>query len=153
MSKIITILALILLGSISLSISAAQDNQVAHKKHHSHPKETTEPVRNEDWYLSQARKSEQFKAIALERDGASFLPENMLVDHPMQQATTSNHPVDKNNQNIQGLLKKNSSLADPHKITFLFVPPIPNNKLFDNKIIDLQNRSDLHPSLMLLWKE
>ncbi len=148
MLKITTILALILLGSSSLAISAPQEKPANHHKHHAHRKKITGPVKNEEWYLNQARESQRFKAIALESDSADFLPENMMLDHLMQQVPHSNHPVDESNKNSNGAFKNNSTLANPNEITILFVPVIPNNKL-----IDLQNRPDLHPTLMLLWKE
>jgi len=104
------------------------------------------PVRNGDWYLNQARESGQFKSFA--REGGSFLNRPMTDDQLLKQATVSNHSVDVNNQEVTGSMKKNSSLANPNEITFMFIPPIPNNKL-----IDLPSRLDLHPTFMLLWKE
>lgn len=147
MSKIV-VLAFILFGSSCLDVYAAQSKQQIHKKHHAHSKEITIPVRTEEWYLSKARESERFKAIALESETDNFLPSDMMLDHLNPHATIFNQPVDEANKNMNGFFKKNSALADPNKVIFMFLPPIPNNKL-----IDIQNRMDLHPTFILLWKE
>jgi len=137
-------LAILLLPG--LGFCESKDKKVPHKKSHSQRKNITMPVRNGEWYLDQARESERFKSIA--SGGGSFLNRQMTDDQLVKQATISNRPVDANNQEVTGSVKKNTSLANPNEINFMFIPPIPNNKL-----IDLPGRLNLHPTFMLLWKE
>jgi hypothetical protein len=135
MSKIITILALIFLGTISLDAYAAQDAQDAPVKHRLHDKVKAKPVRNQEWYLQQIRESDRFKAIALESDDAK----SATVDHLVQQTTISDQPI----VETEGVAK-----IDPSKFNFMFVPPFINHKL-----MDLQSRPDVYPTFMMTWNE
>jgi hypothetical protein len=148
MPRISFLLMLALLLSLSSAFSESLDKKAPHKKSHSHRKEITMPVRNGEWYLNQARESGQFKSFARESGQEDFLNRKMSDDQLLKQATVSNRRADANNQEVRDSVKKNSSLANPNEITFLFIPPIPNNKL-----IDLPSRLDSHPTFMLLWKE
>jgi hypothetical protein len=148
MSKIITIFVFAFWGSISLDACAAQNDPVNHVGHDLHGKGITKPVRNEEWYLKQIRKSGRFKAIALGSDGAKFPSGHLMVDHLAQQATIQNRPVIENNKATEGDLKKDSSLAKPNGITFMFVPAF-----LSNKLMDMQKRSDMPTTLIISWKE
>ena len=77
-----------------------------------------------------------------------FLNRQEADDKVLKQATVSNRTFDINTQEVTGNEKKYSPLAKPNEITFMFIPPLPNKKL-----IEFPNRSDQHPTFMLLWKE
>ncbi len=115
--------------------SQGNNETVAPVKHRLHDKKITQPVRNHEWYLKQITESEQFKAIALENEGAN----SSMVDHLVQQAATPNYPSVK----TESVFKK-----DPSKFTFVFVPAFLNHKL-----MDLQNRPDMYPAFTMMWKE
>ena len=148
MSRISFLSMVALLLSPCLGFCESQDKKVLHKKSHSPRKEITTPVRNGEWYLNQARESGQFKLIAREGEGGIFLNRQTTDDQLLKQATVSNRSVDENNREVTGSVKKPPSLVNPNEVTFMFIPPIPNNKL-----IDLPSRLDLHPTFMLMWKE
>jgi len=131
-----------------LGFCAGQGKKVTHKKTHPHRTEIIMPVRNGEWYLNQARESGQFKSIAKEGEGGIFLNRQVTDDKVLKQATVSNRAVDTNTEEVTGNDKKYSTLAKPNEITFMFIPPLPNKKL-----IEFPNRSDQHPTFMLLWKE
>ena len=156
MLKVIFTLVLTTLGAISFNSCAAQDEHANQIKRHLHGKGKTKPVkneeiatpvRNEEWYLDQVRASDRFKAAALGNDGAEFSPRYMMVDHLVQQATISNHPIVENNKDTGSPYKNDSSLANSNKITFMIVPPV-----LSNKLMDLQKRPDIHPTVTFSWK-